>query len=528
MTIVAPDHTETAVPTPWWGPTLAGVVAAAIALAVGELVAALLGIKSLVLAVGDVIVENAPGWLASEAIGTLGDKNKPTLIVGIVVVCLVLGGVLGVIAQRRRVAGPLGFAAFAALGVWAQSSAEGGDVALGLMAAWIAAVAGTVALHVLLTQWNRPPTPSASRPGRGDPRRPTADRRAFLGWSGGMATAAAVLASGSRSLRSRSRAAEARDELAARLEAEGASTTLPTGLESTVDGLTPLVQPNDRFYKIDTTLFAPRVDPDGWSLRIDGMVDRPLEFTLDQLFSRELVERPVTLSCVSNEVGGDLVGNAIWQGIPLTELLDEAGVQEGATQVVGRSVDGWDCGFPTELVYDGREAMVALTMNGEPLPIDHGFPARLVVSGLYGYVSATKWLSSITLTTWEDFDGYWVPRGWSKEGPVKTQSRIDVPRQGRPIPAGSVPIAGVAWAPSRGIRQVEVQIDDGPWVAAELGDEMSDDTWRQWVLPWDATPGGHVIRCRATDETGTTQTDLRTPPDPNGASGWHTIRVSVA
>lgn len=343
-----------------------------------------------------------------------------------------------------------------------------------------------------------------------------------------MATAAAVLASGSRSLRSRSNAAEARDELAARLQADGPITTAPTGLETTVEGLTPLVQPNDRFYKIDTTLFSPRVDPDGWTLRIDGMVDRPLEFTLDQLFERELVERPVTLSCVSNEVGGSLVGNAVWRGIPLAELLDEAGVQEGATQVVGRSVDGWDCGFPTELVYDGREALVALTMNGEPLPIDHGFPARLVVSGLYGYVSATKWLESITLTTWADFDGYWIPRGWSKEGPVKTQSRIDVPRDGRPIPPGRVAIAGIAWAPSLGIRQVEVQIDDGPWVAAELGDEMSDDTWRQWVHPWDATPGGHVIRCRATDGTGETQTDVRTRPDPNGASGWHTIRVSVA
>ena len=527
-TAIEPEPTHAARSSTPWGPALAGVVAAAVALAVGELGAALVGTKSLVLAVGDAIVRNAPGSLAREAIDTLGGRNKPTLITSIVLVCLALGAVLGMVAQRRRIAGPIGFTLFAALGVWAQSSAEGGDVGLGLLAAWMAAVAGSVSLHFLLTQWDRSETRSTRADTRPDPRRPTPDRRAFLGWSGGMTAAAAVLASGSRSLRSRSRAAEARDELAARLDTGAPASATPTGLETSVSGLTPLVQPNGDFYKIDTTLFSPRVDPDGWSLHIDGMVDRPLEFTLDQLYDRELVERPVTLSCVSNEVGGDLVGNAIWRGIPLTELLDEAGVQEGATQIVGRSVDGWDCGFPTELAYDGREAMVALTMNGEPLPIDHGFPARLVVSGLYGYVSATKWLQSITLTTWEDFDGYWVPRGWSKEGPVKTQSRIDVPGHREALAAGPVAVAGVAWAPSIGIEQVEVQIGDGPWVAAELGDEMSDDTWRQWVLPWEATPGQHIIRCRATDGTGATQTDLRTNPDPNGASGWHTIQVSVS
>ena len=527
-TAIEPEPARTAHAGPRWGPALAGVVAAAVALAIGELAAALLGTKSLVLAVGDVIVDEAPGSIAREAIDTLGGRNKPTLITSIVVVCLALGAGLGIVAHRRRIAGPIGFMLFAALGVWAQASAEGGDVGLGLLAAWMAAVAGTVTLHFLLVQWDRSmhPTDRAAAT-LSDPRQPTPDRRAFLGWSGGMTAAAAILASGSRSVQGRSRAAEARDELAARLEASTPPSAGPTGLEAEVPGLTPLVQPNDRFYRIDTALFVPRVDPADWSLEIDGMVDRPLTFTLDELYDRELVERPVTLSCVSNEVGGTLVGNAVWRGIPLTELLDEAGVHDGATQIVGRSVDGWDCGFPTELAYDGREAMVALTMNGEPLPINHGFPARLVVSGLYGYVSATKWLQSITLTTWEDFDGYWIPRGWSKEGPVKTQSRIDVPGKGEELEAGTLAVAGVAWAPNLGIEQVEVQIDDDPWVAAELGDEMSDDSWRQWVVSWDATPGDHVIRCRATDGTGATQTDLRTSVDPNGASGWHTIQVRV-
>ncbi len=530
MTTIASRPAETTERDSRWGPALAGAIAAAVALAVGEVVAALVGTKSLVVAVGDSIIQLAPGSVAREAIDTLGGRNKPTLVFSIVVACLLLGAALGVVAHRRRVAGPIGFAVFAGVGVWAQAGAEGGSAAQGFTAAGLAAVAGSVSLHVLLTEWDRSSRrarnerPTSDR----DPRRPAPDRRAFLGWSGGMAAAAAIVASGSQSIRGRSRASEAREELAARLGATEGGSTDAVGLESEIDGLTPLIQPNNEFYKIDTTLISPRVDPDGWTLHVEGMVERPLEFTLDQLYDRDLVDRPVTLSCVSNEVGGDLVGNAVWQGIPLTVLLDEAGVKDGATQIVGRSVDGWDCGFPTEVAYDGRDAMVALTMNGEPLPIDHGFPARLVVAGLYGYVSATKWLESITLTTWEDFDGYWIPRGWSKKGPVKTQSRIDVPSHGGSVTAGSTAVAGVAWAPDRGIDTVEVQIDDGEWTPAELGENMSDNSWRQWVHTWDAPPGTHVIRCRATDGDGETQTESQARPDPDGATGWHTIRVSVA
>ena len=220
------------------------------------------------------------------------------------------------------------------------------------------------------------------------------------------------------------------------------------------------------------------------------------------------VQEAVTLSCVSNEVGGNLVGNAIWQGVPLRTLLDRAGVQTGATQIVGTSVDGFTAGFPTAALDDGRTALVAVGMNGEPLPAVHGFPARLVIAGLYGYVSATKWLSEIRLTTLEDFDGYWIPRGWSKEGPIKTQSRIDVPKSGANLSAGTMAIAGVAWAPgpNRGITKVEVQIDDGDWVEAKLGDVLSDETWREWMIEWDAVPGSHTAQVRATDGTGETQT----------------------
>jgi hypothetical protein len=257
------------------------------------------------------------------------------------------------------------------------------------------------------------------------------------------------------------------------------------------------------------------------------MVDRPLTMGYDELVAMSTTEDVVTLQCVSNEVGGNLVGNAAWQGVPLATLLERAGVQDGATQIVGRSVDGFTAGFPTDVGLDGRTAMVVVGMNGEPLPASHGFPARLIIAGLYGYVSATKWLDEIVLTTWEDFDGYWVPRGWSKEGPIKTASRIDVPRSGATVAAGTQPIAGVAWAPTVGIERVEVQVDDDAWQEATLGDAASGNTWVQWYLEWPAEPGEHRLRVRATDATGATQTEERRPPAPDGSTGWHTRSVRV-
>jgi DMSO/TMAO reductase YedYZ molybdopterin-dependent catalytic subunit len=250
--------------------------------------------------------------------------------------------------------------------------------------------------------------------------------------------------------------------------------------------------------------------------------------TYDQLLARPIVERYVTIACVSNEVGGGLVGNALWRGVLLRDLLDEAGVQGGATQVVGRAFDGWTCGFPTEWVMtDDRDAMIAVAMNDEPLPAEHGFPARLIVPGLFGYVSATKWLTDIELTTWEAFDAYWVPLGWAKEGPILTQSRIDLPRARSGIAAGEVAVAGVAWAPDRGISRVEVQVDDGAWQEAELAVAISAATWVQWRLAWDATPGEHALRVRATDGDGELQEEQPTRPAPDGARGYHTVTLSV-
>lgn len=257
------------------------------------------------------------------------------------------------------------------------------------------------------------------------------------------------------------------------------------------------------------------------------MVERPFSLSYDELAAVPQVEADITMCCVSNEVGGGLIGNARWQGVPLQGLLDRAGVKSGATQLVGRSVDGFTVGFPTSVLADGRQALVALGMGGEPLPLRHGFPARLVVPGLYGYVSATKWLKELHLTTIEAFNAYWVPRGWAKEGPIKTSARIDVPRAGQRLTAGRQAVAGVAWAPTRRVGGVEVQVDDGPWTAADLGPELSADTWRQWVWAWDAAPGDHIVRVRAIDGAGEAQETRERPPIPDGASGIHHIRVSV-
>jgi DMSO/TMAO reductase YedYZ molybdopterin-dependent catalytic subunit len=290
--------------------------------------------------------------------------------------------------------------------------------------------------------------------------------------------------------------------------------------------------PNDKFYRIDTALVSPRVDADTWQLKVKGLVDREVTLTYEDLRSMPLFEQYVTIACVSNEVGGRLVGNALWTGVDLRDVLDMAGVQPDADQIVGRSVDDFTAGFPTQWAMDPeRRPMIAIGMNGQPLPVDHGFPARLIIPGLYGYVSATKWLKEIELTTLDAFDGYWVPLGWAKEAPILTQSRIDTPRNGAGLTGGqTVPIAGVAWAPDRGVSGVEVSIDGEPWQSAELSDPLNDATWVQWKLPWTLPGAGgrHRIQVRATDGNGDVQTAEMTPPAPDGARGYHTIDVSVS
>ena len=282
------------------------------------------------------------------------------------------------------------------------------------------------------------------------------------------------------------------------------------------------------FYRIDTALVVPQVAPDGWTLKIHGRVRNPITLTYAEAGqSVPVIERYVTLACVSNEVGGALISTSRFLGVPLKPLLDEAGPLDGADQVVSRSVDGFTAGTPTAALLDGRDAMLAVGMNGEPLPIEHGFPVRMVVPGLYGYVSATKWLAEIELSSFADFDAYWIRRGWSQQAPIKTESRIDTPQDGSSVKPGSVTIAGVAWAQHRGISKVEIQVDGGPWQSAKLAAVPSVDTWRQWALAWTAAPGKHRLTVRATDNGGETQTDALSPPDPNGATGWHSVDVTV-
>ena len=308
-----------------------------------------------------------------------------------------------------------------------------------------------------------------------------------------------------------------------------------TSTESfTVPGITPIVMPNGPFYKIDTTLLTPQVDANAWQLDVKGMVNQPLSFTYDELLAMPLFEQYVTIACVSNDVAHDnqpglnLVGNALWTGVRLKDVLKPAGIAAGATQIVGRSVDDFTVGFPTAwAMADGREPMIAVGMNGVPLPADHGFPARLIVPGLFGYVSATKWLASIELTTREAVDGYWIPLGWAKDGPILTQSRIDLPSGGANLAAGQVNLAGVAWAPDRGIAGVEVRIDDGAWQPAQISQPISKATWVQWLFAWTAVTGPHSIEVRATDGTATVQTDQVSDPAPDGARGHHRITVSV-
>jgi DMSO/TMAO reductase YedYZ molybdopterin-dependent catalytic subunit len=354
---------------------------------------------------------------------------------------------------------------------------------------------------------------------------PQESRRRFLRALGIAAGVAAVSGVAGRLLTSRRAVTAARNAVALPAPVQPAP-VVPAGVQ--VAGATPYVSSNDDFYRIDTALYPPQVDPSAWQLRIHGMVRNPITITWEQLLQRPMIERYVTLACVSNEVGGDLIGNARWLGTPIKALLDEADPLPGADQVIQRSVDGWTCGTPTTVLRDGRDALLAVGMNGEPLPVDHGFPVRMVVPGLYGYVSACKWITEIELSRFADFDAYWVPRGWSQQAPIKTQSRIDTPRDGAKRTAGTVVVAGVAWAQHRGISKVEVQVDGGPWAEATLAATVSSDTWRQWSYPWQATPGKHTLRVRATDRDGQTQTSTPAPPAPDGASGWHSVRVEVS
>ncbi|MFE5966764.1 molybdopterin-dependent oxidoreductase [Streptomyces sp. NPDC056463] len=508
---------------------LGGVLSGYVALAVADLIAGWVRHEAgPVTAVGDAVVDRTPTAVEQWAIRTFGQSDKAVLLLGILLVLALIAAALGVLALRRRRAAAAGALGFGVVGALAAVSRPDSDSALDVLPSLLGAAAGAVLLYVLIGRLLAPGTgelpDGAAR----------ADRRSFLvvaAATGLAATGAAALGRAAGSVAGES-ATASRDALRLPRPASPAP-AVPPGAQLDVPGIGPFITPNRDFYRIDTALVVPKVDADDWRLRIHGTgVSRELSLTLPELMSRTVVERDITLACVSNEVGGDLVGNARWLGVRLADLLREAGVRppsEGgpADQLVARSVDGMTIGTPVEAVMDGRDALLAFGMNGVPLPLEHGFPVRMIVPGLYGYVSACKWIESVELTTFDAYDAYWVPRGWAAQAPVKTQSRIDTPRPLARPAAGTVMIAGVAWAQHRGIARVEVRVDDGPWETARLGAADGLDTWRQWVHPWQAAPGRHTLTVRATDGTGATQPEEPTDTMPDGAEGWHSVVVTV-
>ncbi len=515
----------------WISWALAGVAAGAAGIAASELAAGLLpGFPSLVIAVGTQVIALQPPGAKDFMVSLFGTNDKLALNIFIVAVALVLAAGVGLLARHHGGAATVVIVGFGVVGFAAAAAESDVSVSVALLSALLAAGVAYAALSALTTLArldDRPPVRGRRSPG---PATGPAwwTRRRFLIGSGGLIGAAAIGGGIGRVLLDRQHPAQAGGGAAATIPTHQTLPALAADQSLDAPGLSPLVTPAATFYRTDTELLIPQVDASSWQLTVTGMIDHPLTFTYAQLLALPLFDQYVTIACVSNEVGGDLVGNALWTGVHLKSVLAMAGVQAGATQIVGKATDGFTVGFPTAWAMDpSREPMIAVGMNGAPLPPVHGYPARLIVPGLYGYVSATKWLTEINLTTREAFDGYWIPLGWAKDGPILTQSRIDHPQDGADLKVGPVVIDGVAWAPDRGIQGVEISIDGGAWQQAQMARAISKTTWVQWMLTWQAAAGQHVIEVRATDGTGTVQTMDNTPPAPDGARGHMRIAVTV-
>ncbi|QGG43133.1 molybdopterin-dependent oxidoreductase [Aeromicrobium yanjiei] len=495
----------------------AGALAALAGLAVGEGLAAVLDLReSPVLSVGQSVIDVTPGPVAHAIIDAVGTRDKPLAVASVVLGIVLLGALVGRWWTSRRAAACLLVAGLVAAGVASVLTRPAASPA-----AVFACVAGGVTvmavLELLLPQRGR-----AEPPGDGDP-----SRRTFLVRVGLVAIATVVVGGAGQVLGARHRRRREIEEVRAGLALPTRPASAPAGTDLGVRGQGPWLTANRDFYRIDTALSPPLIDPADWSLRIHGMVDREMTLTYQDLLDRGLTDAWITIACVSNEVGGDLIGNTSWGGVPIKGLLEEAGVQDGADALLSTSEDGWTCGTPLEALTDGRAALLALTMNGEPLPVPHGFPVRQVVPGVYGYVSATKWVTDWEVTRFADFQAFWTRRGWGERGPVKIQSRIDVPGSGDTIDAGPLTVAGVAWAQHVGIAAVEVRVDGGPWRRATLAAAPNDDTWVQWMLDWDADEGRHSLEVRATGKDGVPQTARRAGVLPDGATGYDQVDVVV-
>ena len=541
---------------------IAGVLTGAVAVGTGQLVAGIISPgSSPVVVVGQLQIDYTPPWLKNFAIREFGGHDKEILVGGILVVLAVFAAGLGVLAMRRLWYGVAGLAVFALVGVIAAATRPGATAA-DVLPVLAAAAAGVAAMLALIRAArvggpavpppgapaagqdaglpvaalppaapvppppSAPPVPAASGAAAGPPAGPQPGRRRFLVVSGVAVGTAAAGGLAGRVLAGRFSVTGARGAL--RLPAPAVrAPALPAGADLHIPGLAAFITPNQAFYRVDTAIVLPQVAPASWMLRIHGMVRRQISVSFDQLIHRPLIEDYITLCCVSNPVAGPYIGNARWLGASLAALLRQAGIAAAADQLLCTSADGFTSGVPIQAVMDGRDALLAVAMNGQPLPVAHGFPARMVVPGLYGYVSACKWITDIEVTTYQAATAYWAQRGWDAQAPVKTESRIDVPDGRSPLPAGRTAIAGVAWAQHKGIDAVQVRIDRGPWQQARLAAVPGIDTWRQWARDWDATPGRHLLEARATDRTGYTQTPRQAPPEPNGATGYPAATVTV-
>jgi DMSO/TMAO reductase YedYZ molybdopterin-dependent catalytic subunit len=523
---------------------MVGVVATGAGLAAGEfLVGVIEGATSPVIAVGQKVIDLVPLPVKNWAVETFGTSDKVVLVVTTLVILFIVGIAIGIVAMSGRRAEALTATAVVGLvGVVAVLTRPDPTVAK-----LLPILAGTLVSVAVL--WWLSPAPAVSvRPAGaghavatvGDtdelspidpivtPGSGVADRRVFLMRSAGVASLAVIAGGGGRLLQRRydvggERAALALPSVADRRPAA----VLPPNTDFDVEGLSAFVTPSADFYRVDTALVVPQLSKDEWRLRIHGMVERELELTFDDLLARDQIEAYVTLACVSNPIGGPYVGNALWQGVRLADILAEVGVDPSSTQLLSTSVDGWTCGTPVSSLTDGRNAMLAVAMNGEPLAAEHGYPVRMVVPGEYGYVSATKWVVDMEFTTWDAVEAYWVPRGWSQQAPMKTMSRIEVPDDGADVAAGTIEVAGTSYAVHRGISAVEVRVDGGAWVRAELGGVPSPDTWRKWAIALEVEAGEHTIEARATDGLGEVQTAEVADVAPNGASGYDTISITA-
>ncbi|MFZ2178684.1 MAG: molybdopterin-dependent oxidoreductase [Rhodococcus sp. (in: high G+C Gram-positive bacteria)] len=498
----------------------AGVIAAGVVLGSAELLSlAIDPDSSPFYAVGSTTVDRSPAWAREFAIETFGTNDKPALFVGMTILIVLLSAVAGIVERPRAPYGSAILTALGLVGVYAATSRPG--------ATWVYAVptlvgvvAGILVLRLL--------TATATVPEQADVTDSWLPRRNFLLLA---ATATAVAAAaGALGRRLGQQIAGAVDNRRAFRVPAAADTAPPIapGTDIGVPGATPFVTSNEDFYRIDTALRVPQLTTDDWQLRIHGMVDRELTLAWDDLAARTPIERVITLTCVSNEVGGNLAGNATWIGYRIKDILDEVGVHADSDMLLSTSVDGFTAGTPVEVLRDGRDAILAVAMNGDPLPFEHGYPVRQVVPGLYGYVSATKWVVDWELTRFDRAEAYWTKRGWGEKGPIKTASRIDVPASFEPTDPGPVRVAGTAWAQHRGIAKVEIRVDNGEWQTATLAPQYTIDTWRQWTWNWEATSGLHTLQVRATDLDGNVQVEERNPPVPDGSTGWHTRSFTVS